>query len=1324
MAEEYKGIELTSVYDDDFTTKPFDLQISGEQSPKYMSGADFERLGKINQKWKDPQFVVPSALEANKIRGADLTKPEEAVATYTGAIIDTIANFPDRRKNEVAQIIIEASDDRNKLAQRLTRFLSGIMPQLPFTDKQPVDLANDIINTSNVFRKDYSDEVVDALDGREYPIVSWARDTLANTTKAIQDREIARGLNAQQRGIDQDAWSNKFAEIAGNMTPIIALGGTTAGVAKAFGAAPATAGAVAKGVMEAGTAVDMSGQYAYETARRYLERTGDSDFSEFTANDAKGFSALGYGAIGSLIEFGFGGVEPLFAQAFSKAGVENGIMKAVGKTMAGEAWEEFLQEWEEFLFRTMDGTNDRTWGEALKDSVKAAIWGGLVGGATGGLVYRTNRRNIANILTNTGLDYKDALKVADQVLDDAHAEIQSNFNSAISAGEQAPQTVREKVREKVATMYEDIDLPEAEKQDIIDATTNLEVGALMTESAEKGYAPEESPLLQGVVNEIGYFREGIPEQVAEDVARLKDEVANLRTQLAEEQAKETKDYDKIDKLESKIEQFYNKLPQDIANLVETDRQRARQMLSAQMAELGSKQARRQAVRQVQERALRAMQKQDESELQKSLRRLQEETKSEEQKARAEERRQWQENRKLRKSVEKLRENVAKRRAKMPISQEVFADVDLVYQALRDSGYTDKQISKMKQDEMVKALAPYNITPLFQEEFNLADENARLDDIYPEYTGETIEVDGKERTVYNSNGDRIAKSKEALTNFWKWFGDSKVVDEQGRPLVVYHGSKTTFDIFDKSKVSSYSAFSKNFYFTDIKGRAKDYGDIVRAFYLKSNNIFDEELNLPTREDIEKINKILGKDGQKLSGDYGFDGLYMTGANFLNDLGVQTEQDYDYLLKEIGYDGIKSRDEYIVFEPTQIKSVDNRGTYSEKTGNIYRQSKNRGAYIPEYRFIARTQNMDASTLSHELAHDWMQQYFRWYRSGKASPEFMKSWGAVEKALGISPDDMRVPEKASEAFARAYEGWVLDKKDWAKDLDADDKEQEEIAKLMERYQTYLIDIYEDLTDPYFKETWGNVGELKPELKAWFDKVTLEEEPIKAQVESGKITSTEATAKVIAQNLNKVMQKSEEILTEKEKEEIQAVNRTNDTSRYEVEGGNKNSLQKRLSGLAQNIDANNIILGRYDTHRDMVEVARRADEFVRTRRDEAMDIINGIRPETEGLYASDLYTALERLAVENNDVDLAMELVNSEVATKLAKELGQRVAGFRNYKGDGDFDVISQVKTLDNKFKKDYDKKGKIQVEEAADEYVKELNKADAESDIDEFLKSIECQ
>lgn len=233
--------------------------------------------------------------------------------------------------------------------------------------------------------------------------------------------------------------------------------------------------------------------------------------------------------------------------------------------------------------------------------------------------------------------------------------------------------------------------------------------------------------------------------------------------------------------------------------------------------------------------------------------------------------------------------------------------------------------------------------LFQEQFNLANENARLDDIYPAYERETITINGQEKTVYNSNGDRIAKSKEALENFYRWFGDSKVVDEQGRPLVVYHGTYAEFDTFNKNMVSNYSAYSKNFYFTENKQRATDYGNKILSVYLKSDNLFDVELNLPTREDIEKINTILAKDGLKLEGDYGFDGMYMTGENFLNDLGVMTEQDYDYLLKEIGYDGIKSKDEFIVFEPNQIKSTSNRGTYSESDNIYYQEGEDRDLVV---------------------------------------------------------------------------------------------------------------------------------------------------------------------------------------------------------------------------------------------------------------------------------------------------------------------------------------------------------------------------------------------
>lgn len=61
--------------------------------------------------------------------------------------------------------------------------------------------------------------------------------------------------------------------------------------------------------------------------------------------------------------------------------------------------------------------------------------------------------------------------------------------------------------------------------------------------------------------------------------------------------------------------------------------------------------------------------------------------------------------------------------------------------------------------------------------------------------QSITVEGVERPTVNSNGKPIHPTKEGIVNFWKWFGDSKVVDTDGRPLVVYHGSfRGNFDSF--------------------------------------------------------------------------------------------------------------------------------------------------------------------------------------------------------------------------------------------------------------------------------------------------------------------------------------------------------------------------------------------------------------------------------------------------------------------------------------------------------------------------------------------------
>ena len=58
---------------------------------------------------------------------------------------------------------------------------------------------------------------------------------------------------------------------------------------------------------------------------------------------------------------------------------------------------------------------------------------------------------------------------------------------------------------------------------------------------------------------------------------------------------------------------------------------------------------------------------------------------------------------------------------------------------------------------------------------------------------------------NSLGEPISNDPQVLQNFWNWFDGSKVVDEKGRPLVVYHGTKDTFDIFDYEKGNKYDLY---------------------------------------------------------------------------------------------------------------------------------------------------------------------------------------------------------------------------------------------------------------------------------------------------------------------------------------------------------------------------------------------------------------------------------------------------------------------------------------------------------------------------------------
>ena len=128
--------------------------------------------------------------------------------------------------------------------------------------------------------------------------------------------------------------------------------------------------------------------------------------------------------------------------------------------------------------------------------------------------------------------------------------------------------------------------------------------------------------------------------------------------------------------------------------------------------------------------------------------------------------------------------------------------------------------------------------------------------------------------------------------------NKLMLERGRPKVYYHGTKSKFYVFDKSKLDD----TLGFFFTENADEARDYGE-PQAYYLNVRNPID-----------------LWSDEYSLK--------YAT---------IKNNEDRVKALQADGYDGIESRSHgiqwIIAFENTQIKSAtDNIGTFDKNNPDI--------------------------------------------------------------------------------------------------------------------------------------------------------------------------------------------------------------------------------------------------------------------------------------------------------------------------------------------------------------------------------------------------------
>lgn len=192
----------------------------------------------------------------------------------------------------------------------------------------------------------------------------------------------------------------------------------------------------------------------------------------------------------------------------------------------------------------------------------------------------------------------------------------------------------------------------------------------------------------------------------------------------------------------------------------------------------------------------------------------------------------------------------------------------------------------------------------------------------------------------SAGERYSSDRKESSAFRKWFGDSKVVDAEGRPLVVYHGSPVDISEF-KSAADQNDGIQTGIYFTTDSGLADVYaaggdadGGATYPVYLSIKNPLDLNKRFPTGTWQGRLAALVSPrlTKQALAADKLKDGLSQS---------LISPKDRKRIL-DAGYDGLSAGGGiYIAFNPEQIKSATgNNGDYS-RTNNDIRFSSSRAA-----------------------------------------------------------------------------------------------------------------------------------------------------------------------------------------------------------------------------------------------------------------------------------------------------------------------------------------------------------------------------------------------
>nr|DAE77124.1 MAG TPA: cytosine DNA methyltransferase [Caudoviricetes sp.] len=257
--------------------------------------------------------------------------------------------------------------------------------------------------------------------------------------------------------------------------------------------------------------------------------------------------------------------------------------------------------------------------------------------------------------------------------------------------------------------------------------------------------------------------------------------------------------------------------------------------------------------------------------------------------------------------------------------------------------------------------------------------------------EKIIADSKANGTYMTapNGEKTKLDAEQwatvrTTNFKNWFGDwendhdnaSKVVDENGEPMVVWHGRSAEFNTFEKKEGVRFimgiedKVKAEGFFFSPDKGLAEEFASNSSRHRGGKANVVPCFLNIRRPMDLT------GEDYDRIYEDVtGWE--YMVGMDTQDNLwGIMDEEGMAEKIKEKGYDGaifVEEVDDsyeptkisYCALDANQIKSAENNnGDFSADNNDIrFSLAGERGAAAAD-KAEERTFRMDNLSVAKDM------------------------------------------------------------------------------------------------------------------------------------------------------------------------------------------------------------------------------------------------------------------------------------------------------------------------------------------------------------------------